>query len=412
MIKDEILLKSSFSLIFLRCFYCKSFKHTIKLCPFLHYIADREKAIKQSEFYFEEPRKKISRRKISKFSKIELVNTALKFQETQEEKKNPLPLKYQMDDIPENPRFESLEFLEDEENASSDSVSLLGDKKEIENNKFKEKENDNDLENTLKKEKEPFFSPEIKKEILGITENISEISGKPNRNSFLNQKNSFFDNTASEISNNKQKCPSTLVSRARSKFASYTQFSSCQIPIERNKDTTIIQTVTDVKKEKFIYDRMKYYKSYYPKMNFLEVIQNINKNNIVQQKFKEFTRMAYPDNTIKKEIGLKIQKMQKYTIYFGKIYDLLMNNIIKHLRFEMPTISSQLNSPNGFKRKKTFQGFFDRNHVKVEKDFKSLISAVIKSSKGSQKALPKQKILSLKVSKSDCLKKMKDKFNK
>ena len=79
----------------------------------------------------------------------------------------------------------------------------------------------------------------------------------------------------------------------------------------------------------------------------------------------------------------------------------------------MPTtISSQLNSPSGLKRKKTFQGFFDRNHVKVEKDFKSLISAVVKSSKYSQKALPKQKKLSLKISKSDCLKKMKDKFNK
>ena len=165
---------------------------------------------------------------------------------------------------------------------------------------------------------------------MGITENISEISGKANRNSFLNQKNSFIDNTASEISNNKQKCASTIVSRARSKFASYTQFSSCQIPVEKNKDATTIQTVTDVKKEKFIYDRMKYYKNYYPKMNYLEVIQNINKNNFVQRKFKEFTRMAYLDNTIKKEIDLKIQKMQKYTIYFGKIYDLLLNNSRKN----------------------------------------------------------------------------------
>ena len=375
MIKDEILFKNSFSLISHRCMYCRSFKHPIKLCPFLHYIADKEKILKQSQFYFEEPRKNIERRKIIRFSKENLATKALQFQETQEEINIPILQKYQIEDFSEVP-VASLEYLDDDQNALGFGF-VLGEKKENESDKAQDKENSERISSIFKKEKDlgkdnekvTLLLSEGKKEVVSplLLEAKSENLARQNRN--INKRNSFFD-TDMEVLANKKK-PSTIMTAVKTK----SQVTSNMIT-QNN--------ISEFKKERNVFESMKYYKNYYPKMNHIEVIQNVNKTNIIQKKFKEFVLLFYADKEIQKKIDLKIQKMQKYTFYSGKIGDLIKMSIVKKLRLEIPTLFSQFNSPTGIKKKKTFTGFFDRNHVRSEKDFKSLISKVIRNSKNEK----------------------------
>lgn len=167
--------------------------------------------------------------------------------------------------------------------------------------------------------------------------------------------------------------------------------SNTQNTIDKNKEINLTQNnFSDLKKERMVFESMKYFKSYYPKMNHVEVIQNLNKTNMIQKKFKEIVLLFYPDKEIQKKIDLKIQKMQKYTIYSGKIGDLIKTNIVRKMKLEIPTFLSQFNSPTGIKKNKTFKGFFDRNHVRSEKDLKSLIGKVIRNSK-NEKYIPQKK---------------------
>ena len=83
-IKDKILIQNDYSLLRLRCFHCRSLKHTIKNCHLLHYIPDIEKIVKRHEFFIEEPRRKFNRKKHLKFQ-LPLISKLAKLFEANEE---------------------------------------------------------------------------------------------------------------------------------------------------------------------------------------------------------------------------------------------------------------------------------------------------------------------------------------
>ena len=78
MIKDSIALNNK-GVLNLTCFSCESKNHTINHCPLIHYEPDKEKIIKKYDFYKEQERLFVIRRKKRRSPYILNLNAASKF---------------------------------------------------------------------------------------------------------------------------------------------------------------------------------------------------------------------------------------------------------------------------------------------------------------------------------------------
>lgn len=70
MIQDQILLYDDILPLRLRCLSCQQIGHLTSKCPFIHFIADREKVIKQFNFYVDQERELFNRKRKDRINSL------------------------------------------------------------------------------------------------------------------------------------------------------------------------------------------------------------------------------------------------------------------------------------------------------------------------------------------------------
>ena len=365
MIKDDILLQNDYKLLNHRCFYCRSLKHTIKNCNFLHFIPDIEKIIKKYEFYNEELRKAFSRRKYKKFSIHLIAKDAKKFQTTQDKSASNLLSKCLTTQLSDKAKFhaESLEFLDNDEV----------------NSNFNQSE---------------YLSHKILQELEEIREEQKEIS---NPATDIDIKECMREKASLTIPKSEIKSNTTLI-KLNSMFK--------VIPKEYNNYPSENEEKKEIEeKEKNSYfEKMKNFTKYYPKMNCNEVLKKIKIWNLQKRELLLMSRNClpnFPNDPLIKVFTLKTQRMKNYTICMGEFRNILIHSLLKsvHLNYSLK------NHPEGFspniKRKKSFSGFLESKKIHQEKTFGSLVSSLLKKPKRFIKAatlkLKKKKFKNSKV---------------
>ena len=368
MIRDKILMNNDYSLLSYRCFYCRSIEHTIKNCPFLHFIPNIEKIIKTNEFYNEEPRTTYTRRFYPKFSRFKIYNEALRFKRVHEREniylRNSISLTLPIiDKILSKSPIQTLDFLELEENQIENQVNKTNEINE-ESKEFEHK--DKDLNNSILEYQDVEYEIQPKKNKLNYNEKnkLETRYANTTKNSSINKETSKDSNSSlSKIFENEQK-----------------------------KDFNYTFITNDVEGT---FEKMKNYRNYYPEMNSHKIIEHMQYLSDLNIRLPFLGHEYLPDNNIEEEVFEKLQKLKKYSIYTGKFKDLIMQKIWKPLRLNRTKITnleniSMISSPYHPRKTKAFQGFFE-NKIFLEKSFGSLIMSIVKQNTVKEKLSIKKK---------------------
>lgn len=307
-IKDKILIEKDYSVLNFRCFYCRSLKHTICDCPYIHYVPDIEKIIKKHEFYEEAPRKIVKRRRRQRFYKTEIIIDAKCFQE-KDEKTISTSKMNQYDEISQI----SEESHKHENNECSEDLMSSN------NREAREKENH-------------------KSSLLHL-----DLEGEK-------EKKANYDNYVSD-----QKLPT------------FPENSIGDLPPPQLIPSTIVPESSFKEKNPYFIDKVKNFRNYYPENNCLEIIKNTHSMNNNHMKLQIFASSNYSDKYTETEILKKLQKFKLYSFAVGKFKDLILLKILRKSKIDIKKDEGGIlspNSPNSSVRRKKkfsdFSGFFER----------------------------------------------------
>ena len=334
MIRDQILLDNNFSYLKHRCFYCRSLKHTIKSCNFLHYIPDIEKIVKRHDFYNEEPRRTFFRKPHPRFLKNKIKHDAQKIQQNQEK------INLNSTNIWTS-RVQLTEWLSPRLNKDS----IISDDMEDSNIS-----DPTYLERDLSKEEEKEFTNYIENE---LNENCKIL----------------------------KKASSTLIIPQQKQESIHT--------MEKNPKETFLNLNDEAKQEntKNSFEKLKNFKNYYPKTNCSQIIQNIKKIKYFNKRLADMINKKGGEKNLELEIFNKIQKMKKYSIYFDKYKDLINKKFLTKFNIKCPEKhqddSEKLAASSEKKRNKSFKGFFDSKKMFSEKNLASIINTILQKPKTS-----------------------------
>lgn len=354
-IKDKILMEKDYSILNYRCFHCRSLKHTIHNCPFIHYVPDFEKIIKRHEFYVEAPRKVFKRRHRKRFFRKNILNCAKVFQQKVDEYHFTSKKTKMVDEITEQ---------------SQDSQNSVN----LESDDLTEEEEDEILnpiarENDIRKSSLAHLDVDIEKERKKHPEILFSDQKMPSL-----PENSFYETQVS-------KPPASSI---------------------------FISTIPDTFKEKnpYLIDKVQHFRNYYPENNCFQIVKRIHSLNNLRKKLNKILSHDLLDKNYKIEMMQKLRKFKQYSFSGGKFHDLILKRIYNKLKIDQESESekreppsSPILSPNQrkFKKFSDISGFFERTKGIVEETSwqsitKSALSKLMVKKNMSQIIKPKRRI--------------------
>ena len=377
MIKDQILLNSDHSLIKILCSYCRSQEHIVKNCPRLHFLPDFEKVIKRQEFYLEVPRANFKRRNYCRFLKSKVTQEAEKFNLDEEKLRKSIMSQNSSQPSMENvslnfemqpPPNEMQEIKRDSWviNNEKETDFELAKKNELEKNyefgmnainqdkgleihlmKFEE---NHELTSMPKSPKSPSknFAPLWEFNLIKTWD--SDIEQQPKK-----------ENKGEENHDWKQNALHSLKSIPKSPCSPTKKLPS-QWEVHLGKTGESDQEQPRKEKSFLMFERMKNFKNYFPKMNCNEIILEMNRRAFYERLHRTGTQREQKNNL----------NLKKYTFSSQKILQMFREGNNAREKTPLAPLLKQR------RRKITqYESFFERKNADHRKSFKSIVASIL-----------------------------------
>ena len=366
MIKDKIILEHDFSLLYYRCFFCKSYSHTIKNCHHLHLVSNVEQILKKHEFYNEEPRRVFERKKYARFSHDRVFYDCVKFQDFQEK----ISINYTAYNTQISEKLfynppDTIELAENEE-----QISILKHSNTMKSESYADK----NPEEENKEEKE-----EDNKEIKELHNLIADYEDLHKKKNKLNIPPKNISDCRSNTMHSKNS-----TQNKESKETNAVNFIPNENEAKKNLNTLCEETKIEQRDYDWNFEKLNNFQKYYPEMNCIKLINDMKFSRKINKKMLRIRHNLLPETKTNEDIFNKLQKLKRYSICIGKYKELIVRNLLKSCKINYyPKTHGNISecSPILNKKKRTFQGFFESKKCIQEKSIADLINSVIKQKK-------------------------------
>lgn len=352
----------------------------MKSCPRLHFLPDFEKVIKRHEFYVEVPRATFKRRNYARFLISKVTQEAERFNLDEEKLRQSLISQNSSQD--RDPSVGSVSLDLEMQPPANEWPEIKKDPWVINNEKEKDelKEKNNELEknyefgtNTVNQDKG------LEIHLMKVEDNyeLKSIPKSPKSpakkfaplwelNMIKTWESDIEQQPRKENHDSKQNIIHSLKSMPRSPCSPTKKIApQWEVNIGRTGDSDQEQTRRE--KSILVFERMKNFTNYFPKMNCNEIISEFNKRAFFERLHRTGTQREPKTN----------MNLKKYTFFSQKILQIFRegNNPRDTLHYDKTPLAPLLRQ----RRRKitTYESFFERKNADHRKSFRSVVASML-----------------------------------